>query len=212
MLWDMDHALPNMEACRLAAAWQARRRVVSKATDWSSPPAPTGPFHTSCRLEAGTSLAATLDGMKAELADMRKIVQLEEGCADPATLDALKRAYRQKVGARAGRAGVHGPAALRPAKERALPCLGVAPGAAGRGMCSSGPSLPNQRPCPRPAAGGMLFAGKPLRQATSDGVMLATPQFEFAGKFNPMEVFTNPAMMEAAMDPEVSTDGTGSAE
>lgn len=73
-------------------------------------------------LEAGTSLAATMDGMKAELADMRKIVQLEEGCADPATLDALKQAYREK--------------------------------------------------------------------------------FEYASKFNPMEVFSDPAMMEAAMDPE----------
>ncbi|KAI7839420.1 hypothetical protein COHA_006821 [Chlorella ohadii] len=73
-------------------------------------------------LEAGTSMAATMDGFKAELEEMRKMVQLEETCADPTTLDAVKRAYRQK--------------------------------------------------------------------------------FEYASKFNPMEVFSDPELMDAAMDPE----------
>lgn len=45
-------------------------------------------------------MAATMDGFKAELEDMRKMVQLEETCADPVTLDAVKRAYRQKVSGR----------------------------------------------------------------------------------------------------------------
>lgn len=43
-------------------------------------------------------MAATMDGFKTELQEMRKMVELEERCADPATLDAVKRAYRQKVG------------------------------------------------------------------------------------------------------------------
>ena len=47
-------------------------------------------------------MAATMDGFKAELEEMRKMVQLEETCADPTTLDAVKRAYRQKVGVAAG--------------------------------------------------------------------------------------------------------------
>jgi len=29
------------------------------------------------------------------------------------------------------------------------------------------------------------------------------PQFEYASKFNPMEVFSDPELMDAAMDPEV---------
>lgn len=73
-------------------------------------------------LEAGTNMAATMDGFKTELQEMRKMVELEERCADPATLDAVKRAYRQK--------------------------------------------------------------------------------FEYASKFDPMSVFSDPALMDAALDPE----------
>ncbi|PRW57321.1 conserved domain [Chlorella sorokiniana] len=73
-------------------------------------------------LEAGTNMAATMDGFKSELEDMRRMVELEESCADPVMLDTVKQAYRQK--------------------------------------------------------------------------------FAYASKFNPMEVFSDPAMMEAAMDPD----------
>lgn len=48
-------------------------------------------------------MAATMEGFKAELQDMRKMVQLEETCADAATLEALKQAYRKRV--RGGGAG-----------------------------------------------------------------------------------------------------------
>lgn len=111
-----------------------------------------------------------MDGMKAELADMRKIVQLEEGCADPATLDALKQAYREKVGARAGWAAMAG--STPPCKGERSALLGGWHQGRGAGHVQQRPILPNQRPCPRPAAGGMLFAaGKPLRQAPSDVVL-----------------------------------------
>lgn len=64
----------------------------------SAPLPARGALHTSpCRLEAGTNLAATLQGFQAEIGAMREMVRLEESCADPATLEAVKRTYRDKV-------------------------------------------------------------------------------------------------------------------
>lgn len=81
-----------------SGGWSVCAQLSLRTRFCAHPPCDLVPSIFVPRLEAGTNMAATMDGFKTELQEMRKMVELEERCADPATLDAVKRAYRQKVG------------------------------------------------------------------------------------------------------------------
>lgn len=96
--------------------------------------------------------------------------------------------------------------------ERALPCLAYGPGAGHVQQCPI-----TARPKALPSAhrwgqGGAFRCWQALCPCACSPLMslcLLHPQFAYVGRFNIMEAMSDPAMMDAAMDPEVSSGGPG---